>query len=167
MITDALRLAGFESELAQFIADNFSFVGDDFLEQLELEVGRHLFSGWMPDADAIAKNLDTPAQYDARREPCIALYSDPSSGSVQSSSYGGKLILTTEVIVRLPRENNTVAALQAQLVEWMEAELPDALVGTFRVRGVNGPKVPGSFVRLQDASMFASSKVRFLAVKTI
>jgi hypothetical protein len=165
MITDALRLAGFESDLATKIAADFRFSGDEFLEDLELEVARHLFSGWMPEATEIGNNLADPSTYDPRLEPCIAFYSDPNSGGVQSASYGGKLTLITEVVVRLPKENNAVAALLAQLIEWIEANLVDALVGEFRVKSVTALKAPGNFVRLQDASMFASSRVRFLAVK--
>lgn len=165
MITDALRLAGFESDLATKVAADFRFAGDAFLEDLELEVARHVFSGWMPEAKQIADNLADPSAYEAKKEPCIGFFSDPNSGEVQSASYGGKLILITEIVVRLPKENNTVAALLAQLVEWMKENLEDVLVGSFRVKSIAALKVPGNFVRQQDASLFASSRVRFLAVK--
>lgn len=166
-MNDAIRLVGFEDGLCERIAQDFRFLSDAYLKDVPLKTKRHLFAGWMPEIDTILRDLIPGTSFDPSREPVMAIYGDPISGPIQSASYGGKHILQGEIVMRLPKENNAVSALMGELLEWISEALPNTSIGAFRVISVRAPKLPGSYVRLADASVFASGKLNFLASPTL
>ena len=166
-MNDAIRLVGFEEGLCDRIAADFRFLSDAHLKNVTLKVKRHLFAGWMPEADAIVRDLVAGESFNPTREPVMAIYGDPVSGPVQSMSYGGKHVLQGEIVLRLPKENNAVSALLGELLEWISEALPNTSIGAFRVISVRAPKLPGNYVRLADGSLFASGKLNFLACPTL
>lgn len=166
-MNDAIRLVGFEEGLCERIAADFRFLSDAYLKDVPLKTKRHLFAGWMPEAEAIQRDLLAGESFDPRREPVMAIFGDPISGPIQSASYGGQHILQGEVVMRLPKENKAVSALLGELLEWMSENLPNTSIGVFRVISVRAPKLPGGYIRLADASVFASGKLNFLAAPTL
>lgn len=166
-MNDAIRLVGFEEGLCERIAQDFRFLSDPYLKDVSLKVKRHLFAGWMPEPEAVLRDIVAGERFDPVREPVMAIFGDQNSGPVQSASYGGKHILQGEILMRLPKQNNVVGALLGELLEWISEGLPNTSIGAFRVISVRAPKLPGSFVRLADGSVFASGKLNFLAVPTL
>lgn len=165
-MNEEIRLVGFEDGLAERIASDFRFRSDDYLKDVTLKIKRHLFSGWMPEISAITADLVAGERFDPTREPVMAIYGDANSGPVQGMSYNGKHVLQGEIVLRLPKENRTLSALLAELLEWMSDELPNSSIGAYRVISVRAPKTPGGFVRLADGMMFASGKLNFLSAPT-
>jgi len=166
-MTDAIRLVGFEEGLCDRIARDFRFLSDPYLKNVALKTKRHLFAGWMPESDAIVRDLLAGESFNPQREPVMGIYGDAASGPKQTASYGGQHILQGEIVMRLPKENKTVGALLGELLEWMSEALPNSSIGAFRVISVRAPKLPGGYVRLADGSLFASGKLNFLAAPTL
>jgi hypothetical protein len=146
------------------VAGGFRFSGPH-LSNVPLVVGRHLFAKAMPEASEITRLLPAGAQFDPRLEPVTAFFdTSSSSGEESSSSFGGKLTFLIEAMTRLPKPGDDVTRHSRDLVEWMKANLVEAMAGQFRIKGVVQQGTPGGLERQADGMIFASSRVRFLAV---
>ncbi len=165
MTTQTLRLAGFEAGLcAAIVAGGFRFSGL-FLRNVPLVVGRHLFAKAMPETQEILRDLTAGQSFDPAREPVTSFFDQSgASGETSSSSYGGKLAFTIEAMTRLPKPGDDVTRYSAELVEWMIENLQGARAGDFRIKGVEPRGTPGGLERQSDGMIFASSRIRFLAV---
>lgn len=160
-----MRLAGFEAGLCDaIVAGGFRFSGD-FLSQVPLVVGRHLFAKAMPETSEIVRDLVTGVTFDPTREPVTAFFDTSTGSGVESSaSHGGKHAFLIEAMTRLPKPADGVTRYSAELVEWMAEHLVGARAGAFRIKGVIPQGTPGGLERQADGMIFASSRVRFLAI---
>jgi hypothetical protein len=161
-------LAGFERGLcAAIVAKGFRFQSA-YLKDVPLIVGRHFFAKAMPEISEIKGTLPAGASFDEKREPVTAFFDVSGSSSVvPSSSYGGKHVYLIEALTRLPKPADDVTLYSAQLVAWMYTYLIGARAGDFRIKNVIPEGTPGGLVREGDGMIFASSRVRFLAVPLI
>lgn len=166
MTTQIQRLAGFEAGLCEaIVAGGFRFSGL-YLQNIPLVIGRHLFAKAMPETTQIQQNLTAGQFFDPTREPVTSFFDQSAaSGLASSASHGGKLSFTIEAMTRLPKPGDDVTRYSAELVEWMAENLPEAMAGSFRIKGVTPLGTPGGLERQADGMIFASSRVRFLAVK--
>jgi hypothetical protein len=160
-----ILLAGFERGLCEAIASKGFRFQSDYLKDVPLVTGRHFFAKAMPESGQIKDTLPPGASFDEKREPVTAFFDlSSSSGAQASSSYGGKHSFLIEVLTRLPKPGDEVTKYSAQLVAWMYSYLVGARAGDFRIKGVIPEGTPGGLVREGDGMVFASSRVRFLAV---
>jgi hypothetical protein len=160
-----MRLAGFEAGLCEaIVAGGFRFSGT-FLSQVPLVVGRHLFAKAMPENAEILRNLVAGQTFDPTREPVTSFFDTSSSSGVESSaSHGGKHAFLIEAMTRLPKPADGVTRYSAELVEWMAENLVDVRAGDFKIKGVSTEGTPGGLERQADGMIFASSRIRFLAI---
>jgi hypothetical protein len=155
----------FEAALCDaIVAGGFRFSGLH-LSQVPLVVGRHFFAKAMPEAGEIVRRLPAGAQFDPTREPVTGFF-DTSTGSSEesSSSHGGKLTFLIEAMTRLPKPGDDVTRYSADLVAWMKNHLGGVRAGDYRIKGVIPQGTPGGLERQADGMIFASSRIRFLAV---
>ncbi len=162
-----LRLSGFETELLDVIAASFRF-DDGALKDYALTVGRHLFASDLPAAEDIAVTAsvadDAAFPFDARREPAIAVYRQPGTGIVPSSSSGSRMEFNELLVLRAPRALQDAVDLLGDLVVWLELNAVGKRSEHFKIVGFQTLGMPVPLQRLGNDESAASATVRFLAV---
>jgi len=160
-MTDAAALRGFELGLLELLVGGFHFA-EEGLKSVPLQIGRQLFSNFLPEVDAIVKTAVGDAfPYEPSKEPSIAFYTNAGPGVRPSSSHGGKYETSLQVILRAAGGFQRAKALLEELVEFLLDHLKGQKVGDHLVRGVILSQRPVPFQRQGDDRSFASSTLLF------
>lgn len=162
-----IQLDGFEDAVCKHLAENFRFEGQ-FLQNLPLKVGRHLFAQDMRTTDELvadAKALNE--EYDPEREPTISIFTMPNQGLAPSSSRGARHDWQLRIVMRLGVVMEECKARLEELLEYMNNGMRGAYIERYAVKGVLMQVRPNAFQIEDGDQAYCEVQVRLFAVPRV
>lgn len=162
-----IKLDQFEDALIAYIASAFRFSGQ-FLQNIPLKVGRHLFVQDMKDTDALVADAAAAGEeYDPEREPCIAVFTVPNRGLTPSQSRGGRHEWQLRVVMRLGSVMEECKARLEELTEWLDSTARGAYVQKFAIKGAILQTRPNAFQIEDSDQAYCEVLLRLFAVPRV
>ena len=161
-----LRQSGFETEVLEMIGAGFRF-SDPGLRDYRLVLDRNLFANDMPAVEDIvvtASDADNGLSFDPKKEPAIALYTQPGRGIQPTMSSGSRLAFNLLVVLRIPATLQEAVDSLRELVVWLENNAAGKAMEHYLIRNYETLGAPVPYQRLADGKSAASATLRFLAV---
>jgi len=168
MTTDKrIQLDRFEDAVIKHLAENFRFSGE-YLRNVPLKVGRHLFVQDMPSTDELVSDAKAASEeYDPEREPCVTVYTNPNRGILPSQSRGSRHEWILHVILRLSTVMEEAKIRLEELVEYFTDQMPGVYLDRYALKAVVVNVRPTPFQYEDSQQAYCEVQLRLFAVPRV
>jgi hypothetical protein len=159
-----VSLDGFEDALIAYLASAFRFSGE-FLQNVPLIVGRHLFVQDAPEVDQLKRDADAAGQeFDVAREPTISVFTQPNDALTPSISRGGRHEWQLRIVIRLGVVLEECKARAEELIKFLTISSRGARMDRYVVKAVNLTARPTAFQTAAGEQAYCEMELKFFAV---